>query len=88
MAAYVQLFDCLVIWEWNYLRRIWGCGFVGAGVAVIEEVCHWLRSLRFQNAKSGPVSFSLFLLPPDLGVEMHSYSYSTGLPVLSSYSWP
>ena len=34
-------------------------GFVGVGVALLEEVCHWEWALGFQMLKPGPVSLSL-----------------------------
>jgi hypothetical protein len=32
------MFECLVIREWHYLRRIRRCGLVGVGVALSEWV--------------------------------------------------
>ena len=32
------------------------CGFVGAGMALLEEVCHWQWALRFQKPMSCPGS--------------------------------
>jgi hypothetical protein len=37
IASYIE---CLGIREWHYLRWIRRCGFVGVGVALLEEVCH------------------------------------------------
>ena len=37
-------------------EKIRGCGLVGAGVALLEEVCPWVWALRFQELKPGPVT--------------------------------
>lgn len=44
--------------EWFYLRKIRKCSFVGGGVALLEEVCHWSWALRFL--------FFLLLVYPDI----------------------
>ena len=34
------------------------CGLAGVDVVLLEKVCHWGWTLRFQKLKPGPVSFS------------------------------
>ena len=58
----------------NTIRRY---GLVGVGMAVLEEVCHWGRALRFQMPKPGPVSLSL---PANLNVELSAASAAPCLP--------
>jgi len=53
-----HIFEFLVIREWFYLTKISGCGLVGIGVALLEEVCHWGWVFGFQMLKPGPVSLS------------------------------
>jgi hypothetical protein len=40
----------------NTIRR---CGFVGIGVALLEEMCHWGWALGLQKPSPGLVPFSL-----------------------------
>jgi hypothetical protein len=44
----------------------------GVGVALLEELSHWGRALRFQMLK--PVLVSVFLLPVYPGIDMSSTS--------------
>jgi hypothetical protein len=53
------------LWGVIVFERI-RCGLVGVGVALLKEVCHWGRALRFQNLKPGPVVVSLPATNPDV----------------------
>jgi hypothetical protein len=57
-----NILECIVIREWCYFRRMRGFCFVGVGVALLEEMCHWGWALRFQNPKPDPVSLSFCYL--------------------------
>ena len=52
------------------------CGFVGVGVALLEEVCHgWGQALRFLMVKLCSVWHRIyFLFPPDQAVEISAPS--------------
>jgi hypothetical protein len=43
------------------LRRIRRCGLVGISVALLEEVCPWKWTSRFQKLITGPVFCSEFM---------------------------
>ena len=49
-------------------------------MALLEEVCHWGRTLRFPRLKPGLVAHCLFLLSPDPGVELSAPFSATYLP--------
>jgi hypothetical protein len=53
----------VVIREWSYFTRIRIYDLVGVGVAVLEEVCHWVWAFWFQMLKPNPDSL-IFLLHP------------------------
>ena len=59
------------------------CCPVAAGVALLEEVCHWGWALKSQMLKLGLVSQFLFLLSDDLGVELSALSPAPCLSVCS-----
>lgn len=59
--------------------RIRGCGFVGAGVALLKVACHYGWALSFQKLIPGPVSLSL---PIACGSERKALSYCSSICVL------
>ena len=49
-------------------------------MALLEEVCHWGRTLRFPRLKPGLVAHCLFLLSAGPGVELSAPFSATYLP--------
>lgn len=42
------------------------CGVIGVGMFLLEELCHWCWSFRFQRLKPVLVSFSSIAINPDI----------------------
>jgi hypothetical protein len=77
-AKWSSFISCYSLNE-NGLHRSTGsgtiriCGLVRVSVALLEEVCHWVKggcgdmeALKFQKLKPVPVCHSLFLMPANL----------------------
>ena len=50
------MFTHQVVERFEKMIRTRRCSLVGAGVALLEEVCHWGWALRFQKPMPGPTS--------------------------------
>jgi hypothetical protein len=72
------MLEWFVTMQWQYFKRLEGL----RGVALLEEVCHWGWTLRFQNPMLNPESLPL---PMDQDVVLSYCSKSACLPLYSHY---
>jgi hypothetical protein len=67
-----HIFECLVIKEWHYLRRIRRCGLVGGSLSLGADI-------EVSKAQAYPSIF-LLLLPTKLNVELSAPSPAPQMP--------